>query len=126
MGETILTRASRRRRKAKMMTDEERNALSKTMKDTILQNVPMAIEANTAEGEFVYRIDNDNDGNLKPFCLLTVQEDHLELRFPKIPDPEGLFDTVEGCLGCRLTIRKREDIPGVSLNEAIKTAAASK
>ena len=99
-------------------------ALVKTMQDTIQENVPSALEKRITEGAFAYK-SSDQDG-LAAFCLLLIEQDHLELRFPQCPDlaaSDQNFESVPGTDACRLIIQKRTDLPGEILNAAIKAAA---
>ncbi|MEQ9257634.1 MAG: hypothetical protein RIG84_00905 [Roseovarius sp.] len=104
-----------------MFPPEERDAISKTLHDTILELVPGTVVSNFAEGEFSFNL--ERNGTLEPFCLMLVEDDRITLSLPNIADPDGLFEPVEEGRGCRLMIRKRADMPGQSLNDAIERAA---
>ena len=107
-----------------MFSKEERDALAKTLQDTILQNVPTALEKTNSEGAIAYRISAQS--KLEAFCLLLIHRDHLELRFPDCPNvaaSDSHFKAVDGTDSCRLIVRKRTDIPGEVLNAALRAAA---
>ena len=107
-----------------MFTKEERSALAKTLQDTILENVPGAVEQRVSSDTLAYRTGGMDE--LNAFCLLHIAQDHLELHFRVWPDAAAnntSFETVEGTDGCRLIVRKRTDLPGEILNAAIREAA---
>lgn len=108
-----------------MLPEEERDALAKTLHDTIQENVPTALEAIVSDGVTAYQVSRQD--RLEVFCLLVIHEDRLELRLPACPDiadAKGNFEAVPGTDACRLVIRKRTDIPGERLGAAIRAAAA--
>lgn len=107
-----------------MFPKEERDALVKTLQDTITQQVPQALEESISNGAVAYQ-SVEKDGP-KVFCLLLIERDHLELRFPVCPSvvaSHDSFEEIEGTDACRLVIRKRTDLPGEILNTAIRAAA---
>lgn len=104
-----------------MFPKEEREALVKTLKDTVMELVPETVVSNYADGEFAFSIARDD--RLVPFCLLIVREDHLEMRLPRLHEGKSRLDPLSETRGWRLIIRAREDIPGEPLNAAILSAA---
>ncbi len=107
-----------------MFPEEERNALKKTLQDTIKQIVPDVLEQTVSDDTLGYQTTETSGGNT--FCLLLIAGDHLELRFPVCPSvatDDARFEKVHGSDACRLVVRKRTDLPGEILNTAILEAA---
>jgi hypothetical protein len=107
-----------------MLPREERDALAKTLQDTILQNVPGALEESIKDDALAYK--SPENGGREVFCVLLVERDRLELQFPECPGvaaSDGRFEKMAETGSCRLVIRKRTDLPGEILNAAIQDAA---
>jgi hypothetical protein len=107
-----------------MFPKQERDALARTLQDTILQIVPGALEQTVTDGALAYQTADTDGGNI--FCLLLIANDHLELRFPLCPviaTTDTRFEEVHGTDACRLVIRERADIPDEILNAALMQAA---
>ena len=107
-----------------MFPEEERDAISKTLQDTIQQNAPSALEEHVSDSVKAYKVSKEE--KLEVFCLLEIHRDRLEVQFPDCPSvvqSDHRFEPVKGTNGCRLIVRRRADIPGELLNAAIKAAA---
>lgn len=106
-----------------MFPKEKRDALEKTLQDTIGKNVPGVLEGSTRGGTLACGF-SEND-RMEVFCLRLIEHDHLELRLPECPEVaafDGRFEKTEGPEVGRLLIFNRTDLPGEILNVAIKEA----
>ncbi len=106
-----------------MIAEEERNAIVEMLRSAVLENVPSALESGRADG---FAFSSGVQGQCEPFCLILIKRDQVEMHFPDVKNPGTPFEPEAHGQGCRLTVRKRTDIPGDMLIDVLEKTSTKK